>query len=231
MSLMKRISLIFRSKANKALDRAEDPRETLDYSYQRQLEMLTKVRRGVADVATSRKRVELQINQLQTQALVQRAKAGELRMYLGSWGSYSINDVSAILPNFFDGGADDYARDPDVQKWLIEAGSSNDAEVRKKAYSAAIQRISFGTSVPGPRTSRSISPRFTVSSHTLERSTLGAAGPSFASPRMPPSTTTPAMTPSTICLRRFLTFRSERWISMITRQATRVPWCQRSASC
>jgi phage shock protein A len=68
MSLMKRISLIFRSKANRALDRAEDPRETLDYSYQRQVELLTKVRRGVADVATSRKRVELQANQLEAQA-------------------------------------------------------------------------------------------------------------------------------------------------------------------
>ena len=68
MSLMKRISLIFRSKANKALDKAEDPRETLDYSYQRQLELLSKVRRGVADVATSRKRVELQVNQLEQQA-------------------------------------------------------------------------------------------------------------------------------------------------------------------
>src|SRR5690349_24493785 len=68
MSLMKRLSLIFRSKANKALDRAEDPRETLDYSYQRQLELLSKVRRGVADVATSRKRVELQINQLEQQS-------------------------------------------------------------------------------------------------------------------------------------------------------------------
>ena len=30
MTLMKRISLIFRAKADKALDRAEDPRETLD---------------------------------------------------------------------------------------------------------------------------------------------------------------------------------------------------------
>ncbi len=68
MSLMKRISTVFRAKANSALDKAEDPRETLDYSYQRQLEMLTKVRRGVADVATSRKRVELQMNQLQGQA-------------------------------------------------------------------------------------------------------------------------------------------------------------------
>jgi phage shock protein A len=68
MSMMKRISTIFRAKANSALDKAEDPRQTLDYSYQRQLEMLTKVRRGVADVATSRKRVELQTNQLQTQS-------------------------------------------------------------------------------------------------------------------------------------------------------------------
>ena len=65
MGVMKRVSLIFRSKANKALDKMEDPRETLDYSYQTQLELLQKVRRGVADVATSRKRVELQINQLQ----------------------------------------------------------------------------------------------------------------------------------------------------------------------
>jgi phage shock protein A len=64
---MKRISLIFRSKANRALDKAEDPRETLDYSYQRQLALLAKVRRGVADVATSRKRVELQVNQLEQQ--------------------------------------------------------------------------------------------------------------------------------------------------------------------
>lgn len=68
MSLWKRIALIFRAKANKALDRAEDPRETLDYSYQRQLDLLSKVRRGVADVATSRKRVELQVAQLEQQA-------------------------------------------------------------------------------------------------------------------------------------------------------------------
>ena len=65
---MKRMSLIFRAKANKALDRAEDPRETLDYSYQRQLELLSNVRRGVADVATSRKRIELQLAQLEQQA-------------------------------------------------------------------------------------------------------------------------------------------------------------------
>ena len=63
--VMKRMSLIFKSKANKALDKYEDPRETLDYSYQKQMELLQKVRRGVADVATSRKRVELQMKKLQ----------------------------------------------------------------------------------------------------------------------------------------------------------------------
>src|SRR3954465_9735162 len=68
MSVMKRLKLIFSAKANKVLDRAEDPRETLDYSYERQLDMLQKVRRGVADVATSRKRLELQLNQLRQQS-------------------------------------------------------------------------------------------------------------------------------------------------------------------
>ncbi len=62
--IFQRIAMIFRSKADKALNKVEDPRETLDYSYQRQLDLLQKVRRGVADVATSRKRVELQANQL-----------------------------------------------------------------------------------------------------------------------------------------------------------------------
>src|SRR3954465_8712816 len=84
--------------------------------------------------------IRAKLNQLQTAALIQKAKAGELRAYIGSWGSFSINDVSAFLPNFFDGGADDYARDPDVQKGLVQAGSSIDPEVRQKAYSAAIQR-------------------------------------------------------------------------------------------
>lgn len=75
MSLWKRFTLIFKSKASQALDRAEDPRQTLDYSYQRQVEMLSKVRRGVADVATSRKRVELQVAQLEQQQAKLSAQA------------------------------------------------------------------------------------------------------------------------------------------------------------
>src|SRR5499426_4519298 len=81
MGMWQRISLIFKSKANKALDKAEDPREVLDYSYQRQLDLLAQVRRGVADVATSRKRVELQMNTLQQQ---QTKLEGQAKQALGA---------------------------------------------------------------------------------------------------------------------------------------------------
>jgi|tagenome__1003787_1003787.scaffolds.fasta_scaffold20048084_2 phage shock protein A len=46
MGLGKRLSMIIKAKASKALDRAEDLRETLDYSHQRQLEMLQQCAAG-----------------------------------------------------------------------------------------------------------------------------------------------------------------------------------------
>jgi phage shock protein A len=66
--LWARFTSIFKAKASAALDRAEDPRQTLDYSYEKQLDLLQKVRRGVADVATSRKRLEMQLTSLSQQA-------------------------------------------------------------------------------------------------------------------------------------------------------------------
>ena len=64
-SLWQRFSLIFRSKASRVLDRAENPTETLDYSYEQMLEQLQNVKRGVADVVTSKKRIELQQQKLE----------------------------------------------------------------------------------------------------------------------------------------------------------------------
>jgi phage shock protein A len=63
-----RIKSIFQAKANKVLDKAEDPRDMLDLSYEQQLQQLQKIRRSVADVATARKRIELQAQGLQKQA-------------------------------------------------------------------------------------------------------------------------------------------------------------------
>ena len=63
--LMSRASMVVKSKFSKLLDKAEDPAETLDYSYERQLELLQNVKRGIADVVTAKKRLELQETQLQ----------------------------------------------------------------------------------------------------------------------------------------------------------------------
>src|SRR5881392_3259069 len=63
--LWQRFSLIFKSKASRALDRAENPTETLDYSYEQMLQQLQNVKRGVADVVTAKKRLELQTTQLE----------------------------------------------------------------------------------------------------------------------------------------------------------------------
>jgi phage shock protein A len=63
--LMSRTALIVKSKYSKLLNRAENPTETLDYSYEQMLEQLQNVKRGVADVVTSKKRIELQEQKLQ----------------------------------------------------------------------------------------------------------------------------------------------------------------------
>ncbi len=65
--LMARLSLIFKAKFSKALDRAENPNETLDYSYEEQLRQLQNVKRGIADVTTAKKRLEMQYTSMQQQ--------------------------------------------------------------------------------------------------------------------------------------------------------------------
>ena len=60
-----RISAIFKAKMNATLDAAENPNETLDLSYEQQVEQLQKVRRGIADVVTAKSRLQLQLTRLQ----------------------------------------------------------------------------------------------------------------------------------------------------------------------
>ena len=55
-----RMSTLIKAKISKLLDRAEDPGETLEYSYQKQIELLQNVKKGIADVVTSKKRLQLQ---------------------------------------------------------------------------------------------------------------------------------------------------------------------------
>ena len=64
-----RMSTVVKSKISKLLDKAEDPSETLEYSYQKQMELLQNVKKGIADVVTSKKRLQLQEQKLQQQVV------------------------------------------------------------------------------------------------------------------------------------------------------------------
>jgi len=63
--LFDRTMTIIKAKWNKLLNRAENPQETLDYSYEQQLQLLQNMKRGVADVVTAKKRLELQAGKLE----------------------------------------------------------------------------------------------------------------------------------------------------------------------
>src|SRR5437764_1892168 len=64
-----RMSTVIKAKISKLLDRAEDPAETLEYSYQKQIELLQNVKKGIADVVTSKKRLQLQEENIKQQVV------------------------------------------------------------------------------------------------------------------------------------------------------------------
>jgi phage shock protein A len=79
--LMSRASLVVKSKISKLLDRAENPTETLDYSYEKQLELLQNVKRGLADVVTAKKRLQMQSDTLEQSVATLE---GQARQALGA---------------------------------------------------------------------------------------------------------------------------------------------------
>jgi peptide/nickel transport system substrate-binding protein len=91
--------------------------------------------------------INAKITHLQVQALIQRSQEGKNPIDFGNWGSYSINDVSAFLPQYFSGAnaegfsTNDFAHDAEVQKLVIAGGGTTDRTERAKNYSAAIKRI------------------------------------------------------------------------------------------
>ena len=67
MGVFKRVSQVFQQKSNALLNKVEDPTQALDLSYEKMLENLQQVRKSIADVLTSQKRLEAQKAQLQSQ--------------------------------------------------------------------------------------------------------------------------------------------------------------------
>ena len=60
MGIINRMSTIFKAKVSHVLDKSENMNETLDYSYERQLEQIQNFKRGIVEVTTAKKRLELQ---------------------------------------------------------------------------------------------------------------------------------------------------------------------------
>ncbi len=85
--------------------------------------------------------IRVKITQMSPGPALARLASGTAAMFMGSWGSYSINDVSAILPVFFGGGDNDNARDPELEALVEQGGSTTSAERRRQAYSRAIRLI------------------------------------------------------------------------------------------
>jgi len=125
------------AKAKKLLAEAGYPKgfETTLYGYRNR----PFAEAMIGDLAAIGIKAKLMV--LKYAALRKKARAGKAQMQFLTWGSYSINDVSAIVSHFFEFEADDLARDPIVRDLLIKADASIDTAKRKALYSKALQRI------------------------------------------------------------------------------------------
>ncbi|MBO0904993.1 ABC transporter substrate-binding protein [Jiella sp. MQZ13P-4] len=85
--------------------------------------------------------IQPHLNYLQYAALADKVRQDGIPVGFMTWGSNSIADVSAILPEFFGGGGQDQARDKEVMEAIETGDTSIDEEVRKESYGKALKRI------------------------------------------------------------------------------------------
>lgn len=85
--------------------------------------------------------IKTNFNMLQYSALREMRMKEGTPVSFQTWGSYSINDTSAITSQFFKFGSLDDARDEEVKDWLTTADSSTDPAKRKEFYSKALKKI------------------------------------------------------------------------------------------
>ena len=83
--------------------------------------------------------ITAKLEMLQARAAFSSWREGKIPLWYGDWGSFSIGDTSASMGNFYNGGTNDGARDPEIIALMKEAAGTVDEEVRKAAYSKAIK--------------------------------------------------------------------------------------------
>ena len=85
--------------------------------------------------------VKVDLHYMQYPAVREKILAGDVRALHASWGSYGVNDSSALLNVFFQGSGDDYAQDPEVIDALKKADKTVDPDQRKEHLAKALRRI------------------------------------------------------------------------------------------
>jgi phage shock protein A len=156
--LWQRFMLIFKSKASRALDRAENPTETLDYSYEQMLQQLQNVKRGVADVVTAKKRLELQTQQLEQNVVKLETQARQAVSAKREDLARQALEKKAAVQQQLQGLDTQVQQLADQQEKLITAEQQletkiesfrSQKEVIKAQYSAAEAQVRIGEAATG----------------------------------------------------------------------------------
>lgn len=161
MNLLRRVLALFRIKSDRLLERAEDPRESLDDAYRRQLELLARVRRGLVEVATARKRVELQGTEFaQTRARLEEQARQALAAGREDLARAALTRRATVDAQLGDLSAQ-HAKLVDDEAGLVEAASRFQAKVDafrlqketiKATYTAADAQVQVRESLAGVST-------------------------------------------------------------------------------
>jgi len=156
--LVDRASLIAKAKASKLLDRAENPEETLDYSYEQQLVQLQNVKRGIADMATAKQRLQMQATSMQEQVTKLDGEAREaLQSNREDLAREALSRKAALQAQL--DGITQQSQQLDAQEQkMIDGEKALEAkveafrtqkEVVKAQYSAAEAQVQIGEAATG----------------------------------------------------------------------------------
>ena len=158
MGLISRMSTVIKSKVNDLLNRAEDPRQTMDYAYQKQLEHLQDVRRGIVEVVAARRRLELQEAQLKqnTSQLDDQARMAlsadreDLARMALQRKQAALQQIQGLDPQIADlEGQQEKLTETEQRLTAKVEAFRTQKEVIKAQYSAAEAQVRIGESLTG----------------------------------------------------------------------------------
>ncbi len=124
------------AKAKALLAEAGHPNLTMDivaYRERNQTEALIGYLQAVG--------IKTNLRFLQYAAMREQIATNKAMLTHQTWGSFSVNDVSAATPNYFAFRSEDITRDPEVRDLLNKGNNSVDPAVRKDAYKGALKII------------------------------------------------------------------------------------------